>query len=378
MEDLMNTYLTDIFYNPAHPASYGGVRKLHSQAKRDGKNYSLKDISKWLEAQDSYTLFKKVKQTFKRPRVVVSFKKYQFDSDTANMVKWRKHNKGYSYFLVVIDIFTRFAWTYPLQTLTGKETVEGLRKVFKREKCSILRTDGGSEFNNKWVKQLLQKENVKHVVTRNVTKANFAERLIKSLKRKIIKHMYHNQTQEWVKSLEMITKSYNNTYHRSIKTSPSEAWNLDKVTLWQRQFDPVAPKKRDVNNSEVKKTKEKKLFKFNEGDIVRLAHFKEPFTREYDENWTHELFKIVDKTAQQGIPQYTVKGWDNEPVDGRFYNNQLEKVQVDENTTYMIEKLLQKKTINGKPGFIVRWLGWPERFDSWVSKSDLKEIKQIQ
>ena len=371
----MNEYLSDIYYNPAHPASYGSPHSLFKQAREDGKNYTFANIKKWLESQEPYTLFKSVKRNFKRPQVVVSDKFYQYDLDTANMVKWSKANKGFAYFLVIIDIFTRFAWTYPLQTLTGKEVVVKLKDVFSEHKCKVLRTDGGSEFNNRWVKQYLQDEHVKHVTTRNETKANFSERLIKTLKTKLVKHMYKNQTQKWFSSLAEVTHSYNNSVHRSIKTTPYKAIYMNKVDLWHVQYGPKRKKNRTINPKPPKFSSSN--FRYNPGDVVRLAKFKTPFTKAYNENWTHELFIITDRNSQQGIAQYSVKGWDNQPVQGRFFTEELEKVRVNQNTTYMIEKVIKKKKINGKEGFIVRWLGWPARYDSWVSKTDIKEINRV-
>ena len=39
------------------------------------------------------------------------------------MNQYKKYNDGYGYFVVFIDIFTRFLYTAPLKTLTGKEMV---------------------------------------------------------------------------------------------------------------------------------------------------------------------------------------------------------------------------------------------------------------
>ena len=58
------------------------------------------------------------------------------------------------YFLLCIDIFTRYVWTRPLKTLQGKEMEKVLQDLFEEVQPEVFRTDGGSEFNNKWVKLL--------------------------------------------------------------------------------------------------------------------------------------------------------------------------------------------------------------------------------
>lgn len=374
----MDEYLAGVYYDISNPASYSTAQKLHIQARKDNRNYTLSNIENWLKKQETYTLFKPIAEKGKRPRVVVPDKFYQFDADTMNMVKWGKFNEGNSYILIIIDILSRFTWTFPLHTVSGKETVQNLQKLFSHQKCDVFRTDSGPEFRNKWVKTYLQELKIKHVMTRNETKANYAERVIKTLKSKLVKNMYYNQTHRWIDDLDHLTNSYNLSYHRSIKMSPKEAINTDDVDLWRAQYlpsvsRPFLPK----NKRKDPRKQSRNIFKFDIGDTVRLAKFKKTFTRAYDENWTHELFIVVDRHAQQGVSLYTVKSWDNELIDGKFYENELKKVKVSENTVYKIEKIIKRKKQGRRSGYIVRWLGWPARYDSWVSDSDFRDIKSI-
>ena len=49
-------------------------------------------------------------------------------------------------------------------------------------------------------------------ITRNQMKANYAERVIQTIKRKIYKYMYHNRTSRYVDVLQDIVNGYNNSY----------------------------------------------------------------------------------------------------------------------------------------------------------------------
>ena len=71
-----------------------------------------------------------------------------------NYAKRIKENEGVGYFLLCIDIFTRYVWTRPLKTLQGKEMEKVLEDLFEEVQPEVFRTDGGSKFNNKWVKSL--------------------------------------------------------------------------------------------------------------------------------------------------------------------------------------------------------------------------------
>ena len=65
--------LREIYYDPSHPASYGGIQTLYRAVKRDERvKPNVKDIRKWLEEQDTYTLHRQPRRRFKRNRVIVS------------------------------------------------------------------------------------------------------------------------------------------------------------------------------------------------------------------------------------------------------------------------------------------------------------------
>ena len=109
-------------------------------------------------------------------------------------------------------------------------------------------------------------------------------------------------------------------------------------------------------------------YEFNVGDKVRISHLQRPFQREYDERWTYEYFVIDSRGMKQGIPYYILKDAQGDAVDGTFYPSELSKVIVTHDTTYRIEKVLQKR----RREVLVKWWGWPKKFNSWIDKSDLR------
>ena len=248
MDEEMDQYLSGVYFDPAQPEAYGGVRKLYKRSKADGKGYTLARIRDWLGGQEAYTLFAPpvLSGSIKRPRVVVSDSFQQADSDTCNMTAYVKSSKGLAYFLVVIDIFTRFAWTRPLYSLTAKETLKALKSVLEKQQFGVLRTDGGSEFNNHLVKDYLKSRNVKHVVTRNETKENAAERLIKTIKYRLVKGMFYRQSKVWgERRLREVTEAYNNSIYRSIGMTPFRAsTEATRAEVWNVQYGVKKKKKK--------------------------------------------------------------------------------------------------------------------------------------
>ncbi|MES9971552.1 MAG: hypothetical protein ABW092_16085, partial [Candidatus Thiodiazotropha sp.] len=106
-------YLKSIYYDPRHPASFSGVDKLYRAVRKDGKYVLGKaKVKAWLLKQEPYTLHRHVIRKQKRQKIVVPYIDYQWEADVAYMTPYSKENDGYGYFLLVIDVFSKFVWTF--------------------------------------------------------------------------------------------------------------------------------------------------------------------------------------------------------------------------------------------------------------------------
>ena len=362
-------YLANIYYDPKHPGAYGGVEKLYRAVRKEGKFViGRTKIRNWLLKQEDYAVHRETRSKFKRRRVVAPFVDYQWDVDTANMTVYKKENDGNAFFVLAIDILSKFIWTVPLRTTTGQEMVLALKRMFAAgRKPTHLRSDQGTEFVNRNVKALLKKEGVTFFVTHNVVKASYAERAIKTIKSRLVRYMTHKQTHRWIDILPKVTESYNQTYHRSIKRSPQSVKPTDSVELWKRQYDTLP-----MSNSNRRHVSAVPKFKYKVGDLVRVSFLRRPFQREYDERWSRELFVVNQRFMSDNIPQYFLKDYAGELVSGTFYSNQLKKAH--EQTNYLVEKVLRRRTRRGQKELLVRWRGWPTKYDSWISAEDVSAL----
>ncbi|RYA67743.1 hypothetical protein DD595_26025, partial [Enterobacter cloacae complex sp. 4DZ3-17B2] len=101
---------------------------------------------------------------------------------------------------------------------------------------------------------------------------------------------------------------------------------------------------------------------------------KNVFAEGYEGGWTEELFKItrVSNTRQPVV--YNLEDLQGEEIDGFFYEEKLSRVQRDLNTeVFLVEKILKTTGIGRKKKYFVRWVGYPDKFNSWVSAGDLKK-----
>ena len=365
-------YLKSIYYDPSSPASFYAVDKLYDYIK-DQNVYEIarEDISKWLSKQSIYTENKQVIRNFKRQKVIAPFINYQHDADIAYMDAFPKQNKGYKFFLLIIDLMSRFVWTIPLRSLKGFEVTQAFKKHFAHEKNPIkLRTDKGVEFVNNQLKTYLKNKNIEHFVTQNEVKANYAERAIKTIRGRLTKYMKKNKSKVWIDNLQNITNSYNATIHSSLGKAPKDITKSDEYDIWQKNY---APKDETLNQKRIKSilNDKKEQFTFSINDVVKISNLRGAFDKEYQSRWTNETFRIIDRKIKQGVAVYYLKDQLQETIQGSFYSNELQKVVVDENEEYEIEKIIRKRKRNKNNEVLVKWRGFPSKFNSWILESSV-------
>ena len=305
-------------------------------------------------------LHKPVRKTFRKRRVISKHVDDVWAADLVDMQYYSRTNKGYKYILMIIDIFSKYGWAIPLKRKTALEVYEAFVDLWKKQKPpKFLWTDKGKEFDNKRMNELLEENNVHLYWTQNEEKSCVVERWNRTIKSKMWKYFTKNRTGIYINILPTLIKDYNNTYHRSIKSKPSDA---RKPSNYQHVFNAL------YNNFDLN-IKSQPSPKFKIGDQVRISKLKRKFEKGYTANWTEEVF-IIEK-VQTTIPYtYKLKDTKNEVVQGTFYEPELQQAK---QTTFRIEKVLRRRTTkDGKKEIYVKWLGYSPAFNQWVPASDLE------
>ena len=378
MEQATDDYLSSVYRDPSHGASFSGPDKLYRAVKHRG--ISKGQVLKWLHSQDAYTLHRFVRRKFSRRRVIVGSIDYQWDADLVDMVSFESNNDGYKYILVVIDILSRYLWTRPLKNKQGIEVTRAFREILDGlRKPKHVRTDKGQEFKSKILQKYFKENGVDHFVTQNEVKANYAERVIKTLKSRIMRYFTLKQTHKWIDVLADFTESYNRTFHRSIKRTPESVNKDNEVEVWMTQYrrQPQSGKidLKTIKMEKKRKRRTKSIFKFKVGNYVRISNLRGLFDREYDERWTGEVFKIAERFSNQAFPLYKLEDIEGKAIVGTFYQMELQKVDFDPDATFKIEKVLKIRKRKSHPEeSLVRWLHWPKKYDSWIESSQVSDV----
>jgi predicted CopG family antitoxin len=116
-------------------------------------------------------------------------------------------------------------------------------------------------------------------------------------------------------------------------------------------------------------------YRYKKDDLVRLSHLKHIFRRGYNQQFTGEVFKIAKRFHLQGIPLYKVKDFNDELIEGDFYEADLQKVKKEEDSLWLIEKIIKNRRRKGVEEVLVKFESWPSKFNQWIKKSDVIDLQ---
>ena len=197
----------------------------------------------------------------------------QFQADLVDVQNLSRFNKDYKYLLTCIDILSKNAWVVPLKTKQGQELLKAFQTILSSgRKPNKLQTDQGTEFLNRVFQIFLRENNIDFFTVTSGLKASVVERFNRTFKNKTYKYFTAKSTLTYIDVLPRLVKSYNNTYHRSIKMKPSQVTKSNEAKVWDTLYG------KDVER--------RVRYKFQVGDCVRISKVKRMFEKSYLPNFT--------------------------------------------------------------------------------------------
>jgi len=208
----------EAYINPPHAGSFRGLDSIRRHAKVD-----VNTAREWLMGEKSYTLHKQSKTKFRRRRTIARGINELWQADLVDLSLLSNENDSQRYLLTCIDVFSKYARVEPLKNKTGSVLTTAFTKMIADHQCKLLQTDKGTEFLNGTFQKLLKDRNIRHYTSENDDiKAAVVERFNRTLKGVMWRYLTHTSSGRYIDVLPQLVSSYNNTYHRSIKMSPSE------------------------------------------------------------------------------------------------------------------------------------------------------------
>ena len=337
------------YYDSCVPGSFSGISGFIKN------NKSSKTTKKWAMSQRTITLHKPVRLKFERRKTIVNAIDQQWQCDLCDIQNLHADNDGYKYLLVNIDVFSKFAIVYPLKNKSGQTVKNAFINSIKQRKPKTVQTDRGTEYFNRVLQSWFTRNNIKHFALHNYdVKAAVVERFLRTLKSRMWRYFTHHNTRRYIECLPKLVESYNNTFHRTIGMTPNEASKTKNESVVLQRL---------LKGCKLSKPK----FKIN--DIVRVSRYRGTFDKGYLPTWSEEYYRIT-KIENTAPPVYVISDMQHEPLQGTFYENELQKILIDPNTTYRIEKVLKQK----RGAIFVKFVGWPNKFNMWIPTNDVSRV----
>lgn len=148
--------------------------------------------------------------------------------------------------------------------------------------------------------------------------------------------------------------------------SPSAVNSNNIMTVWTNLYDR--------NGNTRVKSSISSTPKFHVGDHVRITKYKHIFQKGYESNWSDEIFIVSSVIDRSPWVVYTLNDLSNEPIIGTFYEKELQKVAYDPTSSYKIDKIISSRQTGNRKEVLVKWKGYPNKFNTWILASSLNQI----
>ena len=299
-------------YNTSnHPVSFSGIDKIY---RYYNGVLTKKDISNFLQSQESYLAHFEYKKPKPRNPTYALFKRQQFQLDLIEISNVKDYNGQFCYIMCAIDIWSKFAWARLMYKKTAKETLTAFKSILSE--CgnlpNSLAVDRGKEWNNQSMLDYCKQKGIKIIFCDTSVHASIVERFNLTLQRRIFQFMTANSTFSFYKSLQNFIDAYNSSFHRTIQCTPKfaekpeNAWFVRKSH--ERRYSKMKPKKSEFKN----------------GQRVRISVQKPKFFRGYDKTSTDETFIVHKVHTNLPVPMIELKTIDGaEVLKGKFYPHEI-------------------------------------------------------
>ena len=293
--------LRQVYYRPE--GYYQTAEQLQQAAKSMGFNINIIDADKFIKKQVIWQKYSP------RPiyipcasynRITIPNSVHQ--ADLIYLTHDEINGKIYKYCLCICDVASRYKAVCALEDRSSKNVAEAFRDRYRNTLLNwpkVLQVDDGSEFKGE-VRKLMESKNVKIRIGKTKKGQCIVERFNKTLAKKIYKIQDASdqllpppiRSRKFVRNLQKIVNSFNNTISRLIKIKLIEAIKMEKVEAL-----PSQPALRPIG------FKEKRLESMTPVRyLLENSEYEGGRRRATDPNWSNEIYYIEFAQVCEGQP----------------------------------------------------------------------------
>jgi hypothetical protein len=213
---------------------YPNLSDLYKFMKEDDIKITKAQIKTWLDRLEENQITKETKNKKETYGHITAFSENQeWQMDIYVLEKYKKFNRGYSYILACIDIFSRKVYCIAMKNKSIDDVTDALKLIFKTAIPQKITSDSDSSFTGSKLQALLKKNDVIHdtVAVGDHQSLGLIDRFARTIKNKFTKIILKNSG-IWIDFLNPIVQQYNNKGHISIgDIAPNNASDPDNFAL---------------------------------------------------------------------------------------------------------------------------------------------------
>ena len=260
-EDIIKKYFYDV------KLGYTSADKIHKKLLEDGHDISMSNVQKFYKNQEvnQKTLRKPLKSDRVYNSVVASQygANYQIDIIVYDRFEFQK----YKYILCIIDVYSRYACCRAMTNRRNETILNAIKSIFS-EMGVPQAINSDNEFNKKMFNQYFIENDITTYFSQpdEINKNALVERFNRTICGLIQKWRLSTGLYNWHTILNDIVNNYNNTYHRTIRTTPMKIKNGEDIN---HQIVNVVTHDFKINDR-VRASKPKTVF--SKGDKITFTH----------------------------------------------------------------------------------------------------------
>jgi hypothetical protein len=259
------------------------VAKLYTAVRKRGLDVSRADVDAFVKKQETRQVFAPAPKSQGKVTATNIDDRWQVD-----IIDWKQmdaaQNKGFKNVLVVVDVFSRFAWAVPMESKSQDDTIKALGKILKtsKRKPAEVDSDSGQEFGAA-VTEFLEGKDIAHRTKQpgHTNAMAVVDAVIKRLKETLRQDLAEAASQNWVRFLPRAVKAYNANSHEHLMGSAPD----------------------DVKGNANVKQHQDRVAALQAAGAFRVRLPSKTFTRTSTARWSNEVHQVVSFVGPEVVDE---------------------------------------------------------------------------
>lgn len=379
----VHTALAELWSSPDNSRALSSPYNLYKAARllpssSPAHNVKLHDVKLFLQSYAPYTIHKGRRTTFPRNPIIVSDPGGLVEVDILILLQYKNENDGYMGLLAFEDVFSRHIVGVPLLSRSAGQVNDGFMKflnlnLYKTKKFYF---DKEASFRTAKMRAEYERRGITYFFAPEPTHCPHLERWFREVRQKLARLMASNNSVRWIDWIGDLIGAHNNREHSATLQKPNDVLSDPEIQweVWDRMTLEFKRKQTKLSS------KSHPLLEV--GTFVRIAKLARRFEKiESTGPWSREIYTIAwvtNSNQREIVPMYSLQDFKKNPLEGRFYREELQPIQYSEKNLFRIEEVLERRYKGrGKnrrlDKVLVKWYGWEE--PDWIDGSSIVDVE---